>query len=246
MTISRRVGDKDASAEPARAQSPRMAHADAPRFRDLARQVGPRFTRDAFGPALAFYVGWQLGGLVEGVAAATALAIGLWWLERRNGHVGVLPRLTLAVILLQAVTGLVTGSARVYLAQPAIVGAIVGLAFLASAVIGRPLAAAVAGDLLELPESVRTTDGFVRTFRIVTVVWAVYFLARAALRLVVIVVGSIEGFLVVTAISGAPVMAALGAWSLWYTRAILVRDSASALGAESAQRVADAAEWPSD
>ena len=43
-----------------------------PSFGRLLLGSGPRFLRDAFGPTLAFYVGWKVHGLLLGVVAASA------------------------------------------------------------------------------------------------------------------------------------------------------------------------------
>jgi hypothetical protein len=182
----------------------------------LLREIGPELARDGFGPALVFYVVWQLAGVPAGVGAASAVAIALWLVARRRGARGVLPSLSLGIVALQAVVGLLTGSARLYLAQPAIVGIVVGLVFLASAITSRPLIGLVAVDLLRAPPEIERDETFHRAFRLVTLVWAGYLLARALARLAVLALGSVEWFLVVTAVTGAPVMAVLALWSAGY------------------------------
>ena len=47
-------------------------------------------------------------------------------------------------------------------------------------------------------------------------VWGVYLLARSALRLTVLLQGSLEGFLVVVFLTGTPIMVLLVAWSIRY------------------------------
>src|SRR5438094_134442 len=57
--------------------------------RALLLAGGPRFVRDAFGPMLAFYLGWRVLGFDAGIAAATVLAIvGYAW-ERGQGRSGL-------------------------------------------------------------------------------------------------------------------------------------------------------------
>lgn len=214
----------------------------------MLRDILPRFARDAFGPALVFYVAWQTLGLAAGIVVATATSILLWWLNDRRGVQGILPRISLAVVFVQAAVGLISGSAEWYLAQPAIVGCLVGIGFLVSAVVGHPIGALIAADLYTVPKSVRSTPDFRHAFRLVTLVWAGYLFGRAALRLVVLVISTVGMFLLFTAVSGAPVMVVLITWSGWYAYRVMSRDptSAATAGAIIAGQLAVAVESPED
>jgi intracellular septation protein A len=192
----------------------------------LLRQIGPQLARDGFGPALVFYVVWKAAGVSAGVGAATLVAGGLWFLSRRAGARGVLPTISLGIVAVEAAVGLATGSARLYLAQHAIVGVVVGLVFLGSALTRRPVAGLIAADVLRAPAGTERDPTFQRTFRTITLVWAVYLLARAGGRLVVLAVASVEWFLVVTAVSGAPLMAGLALWSCAHALRALRTDEA--------------------
>ena len=79
-----------------------------------------------------------------GIAAATLVSFALYAYERRAGRDGLLVRLSLAFVLVQAVVGLVSGSTVVYLATPVLANAIWAAAFLVSAAVRRPLAGALA------------------------------------------------------------------------------------------------------
>jgi len=214
----------------------------------MLRDILPRFARDAFGPALVFYVAWQTLGLAAGIVVATVTSILLWWLNDRRGVQGILPRISLAVVFVQAAVGLISGSAEWYLAQPAIVGCVVGIGFLVSAVVGHPIGALIAADLYTVPKSVRSTPDFRHAFRLVTLVWAGYLFGRAALRLVVLVISTVGMFLLFTAVSGAPVMVVLITWSGWYAYRVMSRDptSAATAGAIIAGQLAVAVESPED
>lgn len=217
-------------------------------IKTMLRDILPRFARDAFAPALVFYVAWQALGLVGGIVIATLTSILLWWLNRRRGVQGVLARISLAVVFLQAAIGLISGSAEWYLAQPAIVGMIVGIGFLISAVVGHPVGALIAADLYTVPASVRESADFRHAFRLVTLVWAAYLFGRAASRLVVLAATNVEVFLLFTAITGAPVMVGLITWSGWYAYRVMSRDptSAATAGAILAGTLAEAVESPED
>src|SRR6266581_1469452 len=86
-----------------------------PSFRSIMRGGGPRLARDTAGPVIAFYIGWRLLGLVAGIGMATAVSLVSWRWERRRDRAGRIARLTLGFIIIQAVIGLVSRSATVYL-----------------------------------------------------------------------------------------------------------------------------------
>ena len=50
-----------------------------------------------------------------------------------------------------------------------------------------------------------------------SVVWGLYFLGRSALRLGALLNGSLESFLLVSFLTGTPVMILLLAWSVHYS-----------------------------
>jgi intracellular septation protein A len=166
---------------------------------------------------LAFYGGWRVAGLTAGIAAATVTAGALWWWDRRQGRRGLLVRVGLALVLVQAAVGLLSGSERLYLAQPVLVNGAWSLAFLGSAAAGRPLVGTFAAELADIPDEVRASATYRSIFGLASAVWGAYFLARALVRLWVLANGSIEGFLLVNAATGTPVMLALFAWTSWWT-----------------------------
>jgi hypothetical protein len=181
---------------------------------------GPRFARDAFGPVLCFYVGYKLGGLAIGIGSATVLALGAWLYERRRDRPGLLARLTLLVIVVQALIGLVAGDARAFFAPAVLTTLAWGLAFVGSVFIGRPLAGLFAGEIYPFPPEVRASATFTRVFSIVSLGWGGLLLLRSVVRLATLTTSSIDAFVVVSAATGIPLTAAMMAWSIWYaTRA---------------------------
>ncbi|MDQ3756850.1 MAG: DUF3159 domain-containing protein [Actinomycetota bacterium] len=186
------------------------------RARDILLGSGPRFARDAFGPLLAFYVGWRVFGLATGIVAATVLAVAAWRWEVRKERPGLMARIGLALVLLQAAIGLIADDARVYLAQPVLIGAVYGLVFLGSALIGRPLAGTFASEMYEFPPEVRASDTFRRVFGRVSLAWGVYLVARSVVRMLVLTQSSVDAFILVNFLTGFPFMTALITWSVWY------------------------------
>jgi Protein of unknown function (DUF3159) len=187
-----------------------------PSFRSIFLAGGPRFVREAFGPVLAFYIGSELAGLVVGIVLASAVGIALDVYERRRGRGGTLALVSVAFVLVQAVVGLATDSAAVYLAQPVVVGAIWGLANIGSAIIGKPLAGVLADAWYPFPPAVKSSQTYRHIFSVESVVWGVYLLARSGIRMYVLASGSIGGFVAVQFATGLPFSIALVAWSIWY------------------------------
>jgi intracellular septation protein A len=184
--------------------------------RALLLGTGPRFARDAIAPVVAFYVGWKLIGLVTGIVVATAITVVAFVWERRQARTGLAAALGFSIALVQAFAGLVSGSAKWYFAPPVIANALYGLAFLVSVPIGRPLAGVFAGDTYPFPPAVRASKTFRRVFSRISVVWAVYLLARSALRLVALTRVGVEAFIAINIATGVPFTAAIMAWSIWY------------------------------
>jgi hypothetical protein len=187
-----------------------------PSFRSIFLAGAPRFARELFGPVVVFYAGWELGGLIAGIVLASAVGIALDLYERRRGRAGALALVSVAFVIVQAVVGLATDSAVVYLAQPVVVGAIWGVANIGSAVIGRPLAGVFADAWYPFPPEIKASRTYRRIFGVESVVWGVYLLARSAIRMFVLAKGSIVGFAAIQIVTGLPFTIALVAWSISY------------------------------
>jgi MFS family permease len=177
----------------------------------------PGFLREGFLPLGAFYVGLRLDGLAAGIVASAAASLVVYLFERRAGRNALLVRLSLAFVAVQSIVGLVSNSATVYLAQPVLIAFAWGVAFLVSAALGRPLAGTLAGAWYPFPHWLREAPEFKRVFGIESLVWGGYFLARSALRLAMLLQGSLEGFLVVVFLTGTPVMLLILAWSIRFS-----------------------------
>ena len=185
-------------------------------LRTVLLDNGPRFLRDAVGPVLMFYVGWKTLGLVVGIVGATAVTTASFIWERRHGRTGLGASIGFTIALVQAVTGLLSGSARWYFAPGVIANTLGGLVFLGSVVVGRPLAGVFASESYPFPPEVKSSPPFRRVFGRISLVWAAYLLGRGGLRLSMLVYTSVEAFLVVSVLSGIPLSAALMTWSFWY------------------------------
>ena len=188
-----------------------------PSFWGILRTGAPGFLREGFIPLGAFYVGLKFEGLVAGIAAAAVASVLVYLYERRAGRDGLLVRISLGFVAVQSAVGLAADSTTVYLAQPVLIAAVWGLAFLISIPIGRPLAGALACAWYPFPRWFRQTEAYKRVFGVESVVWGAYFLGRSGIRLAVLLNGSLENFLLITFLSGTPVMILLLAWSVHYS-----------------------------
>lgn len=177
---------------------------------------GPRFARDAFGPVLAFYVGWKLVGLALGIGLASVAALLSYRYERRRERPGIIARMALVFIVLQALIGLASHSAKIYLAQPVLANGAFGLAFLISVLVRRPLAGMFAREMYNFPPEVRSSATFATVYSRISTAWGIYLLLRSAMRLVSLSM-SVERYLVVNLATGLPLTAAMISWSVWYS-----------------------------
>jgi intracellular septation protein A len=192
-----------------------MPRVDDPRA--MLRAGAGRVVRDSFLPLASFYAGWKLVGLVAGIGLATAVALGAWRYERRRQRPGAVARITLGLVFIRATVGLLTGSARLYLAQDIVVDVLLGSAFIGSLALGRPLTAVYAREIYPVPAEIERSETYAAIFRRTTLVWTAYFFTCAAVRLAVLLSASIDVYVLVAAITGAPVILALLAWSVLHS-----------------------------
>ena len=177
---------------------------------------GPRFARDTFGPVLAFWFGWKLGGLVAGIVLSTVVALGAWAYERRQSRPGLMARVTLAVVIFQAVLGLASNSEVAFLAPQVLINLAWGVAFIVSALIGRPLTGVFAAEMVDMPPEVRASATYRRVFGRISAAWGAYMVVRSALRFALLAWVGVDAFVASNLLTGAPVMALLMTWSIWY------------------------------
>lgn len=213
------------------------AEVPIPSVKSVLRSGAPRFAREAFGPVAAFYLGWKFGNLATGIALATVLAVALELYEHRRGRRGTLALISAGFVVVQGIVGLIADSAVVYLAQPVIVSAIWGIACLVSVVVGRPLMGAFADAWYAFSPEVRASQAYRRIFGAESIVWAVYFILRSGIRMLVLWTGSIGLFVVVQAATGVPFMVVLILWSVSYA----VRAFERAASAETSRELAPSA-----
>jgi Protein of unknown function (DUF3159) len=183
----------------------------------VIRRAGPRLVRDGFGPLAVFFAGWKLIGLTAGIGMAALFGVSVYVHERRQGRPAMIVRLALVLVAIRASVGLSSGSATAYLAQEIGIDTLLGCTVLASLARAHPFASWFAGEIFPLPREMRDSDTFRRAMRTITAVWGVYFLARALVRLTALLTLSTNRFALVIALSDAPFLIAILAWSVYHT-----------------------------
>jgi intracellular septation protein A len=183
----------------------------------VIRRAGPRLVRDGFGPLAIFFAGWKLIGLTAGIGMAALFGVSVFIHERRQGRPAMIVRLALILVAIRASVGLSSDSATVYLAQEIGIDTLLGCTVLASLAFGRPFASWFAGEIFPLPQEMRESDTFQRAMRTITAVWGLYFLARAMVRLAALLTLSTDSYALVIALSDAPFLIAILAWSIYHT-----------------------------
>lgn len=159
---------------------------------------------------------------------ASSLPPLLWSLVEfvRRRRVDALSILVLAGIALSLLAMLGGGSVRFLQLRENLVSALIGLVFLGSAAIGRPLIyqLARAGLARKSPgevaafEAKRDTPRFRRVMTIMTLVWGVGLLTSSALACVLVFVLSIHDYMLVSPFVGYGSTGALALWTVWYRR----------------------------
>jgi hypothetical protein len=164
-----------------------------------------------------FYAGWKLFGLTAGIVMALVFGLSVFVHERRAGRPATVVRLALILVAIRATVGLSSGSPTAYLAQEIVIDTLLGCTVLGSLATARPFASWFAGDVYPFPDEARESETFRTAMRTITVVWGVYFLARAGVRLTALLSLSTDQYVLVAALSDAPFLVALLAWSVYYT-----------------------------
>jgi intracellular septation protein A len=190
---------------------------------DLMRGGAGKIASEGLGPSLAFYVGYKAVGLAAGIGFAVVVAVAAYVRARRQGRTGLLPWITLTMVVVQGTIGLLADDARGFFAPQLVTSAVWGVAMIGSVMIGRPLVGMFAKELFPFPEEVRASDEFRRVNGIISLVFGVSILLRGALRYLQLRNGSIDGYVLVTLLTGFPITMITIAWGLWFSRRALGR-----------------------
>lgn len=186
-------------------------------------------------------------GPVKALLASSAPPI-LWSMVEfaRHRRVDALSLLVVSGILLSLLAMLGGGGIRFLQLREKLVTGVIGLVFLGSAAIGKPLIYELAratmrrkseGEAQEF-EALRVHAGFRRTMTIMTLVWGFGLIADVTLAVALIFALSIKEYLIVNPILGYGTMGGLSLWTFLYARRAKRRGEALRAAAEAAQPAA--------
>ena len=164
-------------------------------------------------------------GPVRALLASSAPPL-LWSLFEfaRHRRVDALSLLVVAGIALSLLAMLGGGGVRFLQLREKLVTGVIGMAFLGSALIGKPLIYELArasmrrkseGDAQQF-EALQIHAGFRRTMMVMTLVWGLGLLADVAVSVVLVFALSIREYLIVNPILGYATMGSLSLWSFLY------------------------------
>lgn len=164
-------------------------------------------------------------GEVRALLASSAPPI-LWSLIEfaRHRRVDALSLLVLCGIALSLLAMLGGGGVEFLQLREKLVTGVIGLAFVGSALIGKPLVYELARATMrrksageaEAFEALQVYAGFRRTMSVMTWVWGLGLLADVAVSVVLVFALSIREYLIVNPIIGYGTMGALSLWSFLY------------------------------
>jgi len=180
-----------------------------------------------FIPLIGFYIGQKTGGVVWAVAIGCALTLAVFPFERKITGSMRWSWVGLVGVAVSAVLALVTHDPKLFFLRAVIGDAVWGLAMLGSLVIGRPLIAVFASWVVNIPQAYKDTPAYKRSFWLLTFVWGIVNVARAAGRGYYVAEGTLDQVLVMQMLTGWPVFAALVGFSVWYPRRLAHRYVAS-------------------
>lgn len=176
-----------------------------------------------FVPLVGFYIGQKTGGVVWAVAVGCALTLAVFPFERRLTGSMRWSWIGLVGVAVSAVLALVTNDPKLFFLRAVIGDAAWGLAMLGSLAIGRPLIAVFASWVVKIPQEYKDTVAYKRSFGLLTLVWGLVNVFRAAGRGYYVAEGTLDQVLVMQLLTGWPVFAVLVAFSIWYPRRLARR-----------------------
>jgi len=169
--------------------------------------------------------------------------------HRRLDAVSVLVVSGIALSLLAMIGG---GGVRFLQLREKLVTGVIGLVFLGSALIGKPLIYELARaskrrkseDEAQQFEALQVHAGFRRTMTVMTLVWGLGLLADVLVSVVLVFVLSIREYLLVNPIVGYGTLGALSLWSFLYVQRAKRRGAARRAALEDGGRPIEVVEAP--
>ena len=212
---------------------------DVVRARVLLRTKGPALAADVginfFLPFLIYSAAAPRVGDVQALLASSVPPI-FWSLVEfiRHRRLDALSLLVLAGIVLSLLAFFGGGGAQMLQLREKLVTGVIGIAFLVSAAIGRPLIYELARASMtrsgsaeaERLRGLRNDRRFRRSMTIMTVVWGSGLILDVAIGAALVFSLTIKEYMIVNPIEGYAVLGALSLWTFWYSKRSRTRNDA--------------------
>lgn len=180
-----------------------------PRLTALARQAAPKLLEAVVAPLAVFYLAMVILGFQWALALTVAwVYLGVVWRLIRGIKVPATMYLAAFAITVRAVVAFWTGTWMWFFIQPEMGTICIGIAFLASVRLNRPIVQKLTLDYIHLPSAVLGHERVRRFFARITLLWAFVLLANSTLSIFLAVYQYLEG--------------SLGAYMLLRTSAVAV------------------------
>lgn len=189
-----------------------------PRLTALARQAVPRLLEGVVAPMAVFYTAMAVLGLTWAlVAVITWVYGGVAWRLIKGIKVPATMLLAAIAITARSLVSFWTGSWVVHFIQPEFGTICLGIAFLASVRLNRPMVQKLTLDYIHLPSAVLKHERMRRFFARITLLWAFVLLANSAVSIWLVLHESLGTYLLlrtsaVAAISGLAIVVSLFAF----------------------------------
>jgi hypothetical protein len=196
-------------------------------IRERGASVATEIAVNFLGPLLIFDYAKPHIGEVNALIASSAPPIAWSLIEfARRRRVDALSILVLTGIALSLLAFFGGGSAKFLQLREKLVTVAIGLVFLGSAAIGRPLIYQLARATImrrsphELAdfEAMRDNQYFKRTMMIMTLVWGFGLLVDAAVAIALVFSLSIHDYLIASPVVGYGTFGGLGLWTYWFAQ----------------------------
>lgn len=144
----------------------------------------------------------------------------------RHRRIDALSLLALAGIVLSLIAFFGGGGVRFLQLRERLVTALIGMVFLTSAVIGKPLIYQLAKARMRRVEpghigpfeAVRGHPVFRRTMMVMTLAWGVALVGESAICAAMVFTLSIKAYMIASSVLGYSALGLMTAWSFWYAR----------------------------
>jgi intracellular septation protein A len=184
-----------------------------------------RFVGAGVLPVAVFYLTYRAFGPAPGILAGMSVSLAVLGVQayrlRRLDPIALVP---MALILVQGILGMLTGSIELYLAAPAIEALIWGVLLIGSAILKRPLVPLIARELGVVPTRFMESAGLRRSLELLTVGWGIASFVKAGLRLYLLSWMELEAFLVTVTVGVALVNVVMLGLSVWLPLMMVKRE----------------------